>query len=68
MRCSVYEACRDIPVGISKSVLSITFTLLLAATPLYAGPSDTQTAGEVKALIPAAWRNAQPVSVKDALA
>jgi len=50
-----------------KSLLSLSLSLLLAATPLYAAPIDTQTAGEVKALIPAASRNTQPVNVKDSL-
>ena len=50
-----------------KSLLSISLSLLLAATPLYAAPVDTQTAGEVKALIPEASRNAQPVNAKDSL-
>lgn len=53
--------------GMLKSLLSISLSLLLAATPLYAAPADNQTAGEVKALIPAASRNAQPVNVKDSL-
>ncbi len=51
-----------------KSTLSILLSLLLAATPLFAAPTDSQTAGEVKALIPDASRNAQPVKVKDGLA
>ena len=50
-----------------KSLLSLSLSLLLAATPLYAAPVDTQTAGEVKALIPAASRNTQPVNVKDSV-
>jgi len=51
-----------------KSLLSITLLLpLLAAPPLYAAPGDSQTAGEVKALIPGALRNAQPVKAKDSL-
>ncbi len=50
-----------------KSFLSIALSLLLAATPLYAASADTQTAGEVKALIPEASRNAQPVNAKDSL-
>jgi hypothetical protein len=50
-----------------KSLLSIILSSLLAATPLFAAPAD-QTAGEVKALIPAASRNAQSVKVKDGLA
>ena len=53
--------------GMLKSLLSISLSLLLAVTPLYAAPVDNQTAGEVKALIPAASRNAQPVKVKDSL-
>ena len=48
-----------------KPLLSILLSLLLAATPVWA--ADTQTAGEVKALIPDAWRNAHPVKVKDGL-
>jgi hypothetical protein len=50
-----------------RSLLSISLSLLLAATPLYGAPADNQTAGEVKALIPDASRNAQPVRVKDSL-
>jgi len=50
-----------------KSLLSILLSLLLVAAPLCAAPADDQTAGEVKALIPAASRNAQPVQVKDGL-
>ena len=50
-----------------KSLLSILLSVLMAATPLFAAPAD-QTAGEVKALIPAASRNAQSVKVKDSLA
>jgi len=47
--------------------LSISLSLLLATTPLFAAPADTQIAGEVKALIPSASRNAQPVKAKDSL-
>ncbi len=50
-----------------KSHLSVLLSVLLAATPMFAAP-DSQTAGEVKALIPAASRNAQPVKIKDSLA
>src|ERR1035441_3478061 len=50
-----------------KSLLSVSLSLLLAATPIVAAPTDSQTAGEVKALIPDAWRNAHPVRVKDSL-
>jgi hypothetical protein len=35
---------------------------------MFAAPTDSQTAGEVKALIPDAWRNSQPTKVKDGLA
>jgi hypothetical protein len=48
-----------------KSLLSVLLSLLLAATPAFASPTDSQTAGEVKALIPNASRNAQPLKVKD---
>jgi hypothetical protein len=48
--------------------LSISLCLLLVAAPLYPALADTQTAGEVKALIPSATRNTQPVRVKDSLA
>jgi hypothetical protein len=48
--------------------LSISLCLLLVAAPLYPALADTQTAGEVKALIPSATRNTQPVKVKDSLA
>ena len=51
----------------AKSLLSVLLSLLLAATPLYAAPADSQTAGEVKATIPDAWRNSHPVKVKDTL-
>jgi hypothetical protein len=51
-----------------RSFLSFLLSLLLAATPVFAASTDTQTAGEVKALIPAASRNAQPVKAKDSLA
>jgi hypothetical protein len=47
--------------------LSVLLSFLLAVTPMFAGPTDSQTAGEVKALIPAAWRNAQTVKAKDSL-
>lgn len=51
-----------------RSLLSVLLSLLLAATPMFAAPTDDQTAGEVKALIPDAWRNSQPTKVKDGLA
>lgn len=53
-------------ISVLKSTLSVLLSLLLAASPAFA--ADSQTAGEVKALIPAAARNNQAVQVKDALA
>lgn len=50
-----------------KSLLSVSLCLLLAATPILAAPANDRTAGEVKALIPAASRNDAPVKVKDNL-
>jgi hypothetical protein len=50
-----------------RSSLSVLLSLLLSATPMLAAPTDGQSAGEVKALIPDAWRNSQPTKVKDAL-
>lgn len=50
-----------------KALSSISLSLLLAAMPLYAAPADNPPAGEVKALIPGALRNAQPVKAKDGL-
>jgi hypothetical protein len=48
--------------------LSIALSLVLAAMPMYAAPpADHQVAGEIKALIPAASRNTQPVRTKDTL-
>jgi hypothetical protein len=50
-----------------QSLLSILLSFLLAATPTFAAPTDGQTAGEVKALIPDAWRNSRPVKARDSL-
>lgn len=50
-----------------RSLLSVVLSLLLMATPVLADPSGDQPAGQVKALIPDASRNAQPLAVKDAL-
>src|SRR5580658_6596223 len=54
-------------LGMVKSSLSVLLCVLLVATPMLAAPADNQTAGEVKALIPDAWRNTQPVKAKDSL-
>ena len=51
----------------SRSLLSVVLSLLLIALPAWAEPAGDQTAGEVKALIPDASRNAQPLAVKDTL-
>jgi hypothetical protein len=53
---------------VSSKCLSISLCLVLVAAPLHPALADTQTAGEVKALIPSATRNAQPVKAKDSLA
>ncbi len=50
-----------------RSLLSVLLSLLLVTTPLFADAADSQTAGEVKALIPAASRNTKPLKVKDSL-
>jgi len=50
-----------------RSLLSIVLSLLLIALPAWAIPAGDQPAGEVKALIPDASRNAQPLAVKDTL-
>jgi hypothetical protein len=41
--------------------------LLLTATPMWAEPAGDQTAGSVKALIPAASRNTQPLAINDTI-
>lgn len=51
-----------------RSLLAICLSVLLAGVPVFGAPADVPSAGEVKALMPAASRNAQPVKVKDALA
>jgi len=50
-----------------RSLLSVVLSLLLMATPALGTPAGDQPAGVVKALIPDASRNAQPVAVKDTL-
>jgi hypothetical protein len=51
-----------------KSLLWICLSLFLAVVSLSATALGQQTAGEVKALIPDAYRNAQPVKAKDPVA
>jgi len=53
-------------IRVFKSTVSVILCFLLAGGPALA--ADNQPAGEIKALIPAAARNDQPVKVKDALA
>src|SRR5271157_3019615 len=50
-----------------RSLLSVVLSLLLMVMPAFGDPSGDQTAGQVKALIPDASRNAQPLAVKDTL-
>jgi len=50
-----------------RPLLSILLSLLLMVMPALGDPSGDQQAGQVKALIPDASRNAQPVAVKDTL-
>ena len=50
-----------------RSLLSIVLSLLLVVLPAWAIPEGDQPAGEVKALIPDASRNAHPLAVKDTL-
>ena len=50
-----------------RSQFSIALSLLLMAMPASGTPVGDQPAGEVKALIPDASRNAQPLAVKDTL-
>src|SRR5271157_2067390 len=50
-----------------RALLSTVLSLLLIALPAWATPAGNQPAGEVKALIPDASRNAHPLAVKDTL-
>jgi len=50
-----------------RSLLSVVLSLLLMATPALGTPAGDQPAGEVKALVPDASRNAQLLAVKDTL-
>lgn len=50
-----------------RSVLSLLLSMLLTALPALGGSPADQTAGEVKALIPNASRNSQPLVVRDTL-
>jgi len=50
-----------------RSSLAVVLSLLLVGLPAWSQPAGDQTAGSVKALIPAASRNTQPMAVNDAL-
>jgi hypothetical protein len=50
-----------------RSTLAVLLCLLMAGLPVWAEPAGDQTAGSVKAMIPAATRNAQPLSVNETL-
>jgi uncharacterized protein YkwD len=50
-----------------RSLPAAVLSVLLIALPAWGAPVGDQPAGEVKALIPDATRNAKPVAVKDAL-
>ncbi len=49
-----------------RSTLAVAFSLLLAMLPAWGSPGD-QTAGSVKAMIPDASRNAQPLKTNETL-
>lgn len=50
-----------------KALHCVLLSLLLTVMPAWGAPDGDQPAGEVKALIPDASRNAQPLAVKDTL-
>jgi hypothetical protein len=50
-----------------RSQVAAVLCLLLVGLPLWADPADDQTAGSVKAMIPDASRNAQPLKVNETL-
>ncbi len=50
-----------------RSPLAAVLCLLLAALPVWGEPAGDQTAGSVKAMIPDASRNAQPLKVNETL-
>ena len=50
-----------------RAPLASLLCLLLAVMPMWAEPGGDQTAGSVKALIPAATRNTQPLANHDTL-
>ena len=50
-----------------RSTLAALLCLLMVSLPVWAEPAGDQTAGSVKAMIPAATRNAQPLAVNESL-
>ncbi len=50
-----------------RSLIVALLCVLLAVSPLWAEPAGDQTAGSVKAMIPDASRNTQPLAVNDTL-
>lgn len=55
------------PVSASRPVLIATTACVLIAISLWAAPASNPSAGSVKALLPAASRNSQPLAVNDPL-
>lgn len=53
--------------SVLRSTLAALLCLLMAGLPVWAEPAGDQTAGTVKAMIPDATRNAQPLAVNAAL-
>jgi hypothetical protein len=61
------EISGSLESGMLKAPQCVLLSLMLTVMPAWGAPGGDQPAGEVKALIPDASRNAQPVAVKDAL-
>src|SRR5271169_2968181 len=61
------EISSSLESGMLKAPQCVLLSLLLTVMPAWAVPGGDQPAGEVKALIPDASRNAQPLAVKDTL-
>lgn len=54
-------------ISVFRSTLAALLCLLMVGLPVWAEPAGDQTAGSVKAMIPAATRNAQPLAVNETL-
>src|SRR5271169_4562707 len=61
------EISSSLESGMLKAPQCVLLSLLLTVMPAWGTPGGDQPAGEVKALIPDASRNAQPLAVKDTL-